>query len=151
MAGVYNLVDGPLRNERDKEGWRFRTTRVTDEIGAERIGGSVYELADGERTFPYHYHHGVEEWLIVLAGTPTVRTPEGRRTLDAGDVVCFASGSAGAHDVVGPGRVLILSAGAPPTISVYPDSDKLGTRPAQDDDRLMFRRDSAVGYWDGEE
>ena len=151
MAGAYNLVDGPLRNERDKEGWRFRTTRVADEIGAERIGGSVYELAEGERSFPYHYHHGVEEWLIVLGGSPTVRTPDGKRTLQLGDVVCFASGSSGAHDVVGPGRVLILSAGSLPAVSVYPDSDKLGTRPAEDDDRLMFRRNSAVDYWDGEE
>ncbi len=102
-GGAFNLVDGPLRNERDKEGWRFRTTRVGDEIGAERIGGSVYELADGERSFPYHYHHGVEEWLIVVDGSPTVRTPDGKRTLQLGDVVCFASGSSGAHDVVGPG------------------------------------------------
>ncbi len=150
MADVYNLVDGPLRNERDKEGWRFRTTRVADEIGAERIGGSVYELPEGERSFPYHYHHGVEEWLIVVGGSPTVRTRDGKRTLQLGDVLCFASGSGGAHDIVGPGRVLILSTGTQPTISVYPDSDKLGTRPAQDDDRLNFRRNSAVDYWDGE-
>ena len=151
MAGAYNLVDGPLRNERDKEGWRFRTTRVADEIGAERIGGSVYELAEGERSFPYHYHHGVEEWLIVLGGSPTVRTPDGKRTLQLGDVVCFASGSSGAHDVVGPGRVRIFSMGSLPVFSVYPYSEKLVTRPAEDDDRLMFRRNSAVDYWDGEE
>jgi uncharacterized cupin superfamily protein len=150
MAGVFNLVDGELRNEHDREGWRFTATRVADEIGAERIGGSVYELPDGERTFPYHYHHGVEEWLIVLGGTPTLRTPDGTRTLKAGDVVCFAAGSGGAHQVVGPGRVLVLSQGTLPAISVYPDSDKLGARPADDNDRLMFRRDSAVDYWDGE-
>jgi len=151
MAGVYNLVDGPLRNEQDREGWRFTATRVADEIGAERIGGSVYELPEGERTFPYHYHHGVEEWLIVLGGAPTLRTPVGNRTLKVGDVVCFPVGSGGAHQVVGPGRVLILSQGALPAISVYPDSGKLGARPADDNDRLMFRRDSAVDYWDGEE
>ncbi|HST16776.1 MAG TPA: cupin domain-containing protein [Gaiellaceae bacterium] len=151
MAGVYNLADGPLHDEHDREGWRFRATRVADEIGAERIGGSVYELAEGERTFPYHYHHGVEEWLVVLGGTPTVRTPDGTRALQAGDVVCFASGAGGAHGVTGPGRFLMLSAGARPSIAVYPDSDKLGARPADDNDRLTFRRSSAVDYWDGEE
>ena len=112
--------------------------------------GPVYELPDGERSFPYHYHHGVEEWLIVLGGSPTVRTPDGKRTLQLGDVLCFASGSARRPrrrrarprpDPLG---------GALPAISVYPDSDKLGTRPADDDDRLNFRRDSAVDYWDGE-
>jgi hypothetical protein len=37
------------------------------------------------------------------------------------------------------------------SVSVYPDSDKLGIRPSGGGpDRLDFRRDDAVGYWDGE-
>jgi hypothetical protein len=52
--------------------------------------------------------------------------------------------------VTGPGRVLILSANRVPSVSVYPDSDKLGTRPGGDEDRLDFRRADAVDYWDGE-
>ena len=130
--------------------WPLRSARVGDAIGAERIGGSVYELGEGERTYPYHFHHGVEEWLIVLVGTPAVRTPGGERILRAGDVVCFPAGSAGAHAVRGPGRVLILSANRVPSISVYPDSDKIGTRPGDDRDRLDFRRSDAVDYWEGE-
>ena len=35
--------------------------------------------------------------------------------------------------------------------SVYPDSNKLGIRPSGGGpDRLDFRRDDAVDYWDGE-
>ena len=67
-----------------------------------------------------------------------------------GDIVCFPSGEAGAHDVRGPGRFLIVSAAQPTSVCVYPDSDKVGTRPATGDDRLDFRRADAVGYWDGE-
>jgi uncharacterized cupin superfamily protein len=125
--------------------------RVGDELGAALIGGSIYELPAGERTFPYHYHHGVEEWLLVVDGTPSLRTPSGTRELAAGDVVCFAPGAEGAHDVTGPGRVLILSTGTSPSISVYPDSDKVGARPDDPADRLNFRRADAVDYWDGEE
>ena len=36
---------------------------------------------------------------------------------------------------------------------VYPDSDKIGTRPTMDfgaDDRLNFVRTDAVDYWEGE-
>jgi hypothetical protein len=52
--------------------------------------------------------------------------------------------------VTGPGRLLVLSANREPSISVYPDSDRLGTRPADQNDRLNFRRADAVGYWEGE-
>jgi hypothetical protein len=48
--------------------------------------------------------------------------------------------------------VLLLSANREPSISVYPDGDKIGTRPAgvEDPDRLNFRRADAVDYWEGE-
>jgi uncharacterized cupin superfamily protein len=92
----------------------------------------------------------VEEWLYVIAGTPTVRTPSGKRSLQAGDLMCFPTGAEGAHTVRGPGRVMIFSANRSPSISAYPESDKLGTRPADDSDRLNFRRADAVDYWEGE-
>jgi uncharacterized cupin superfamily protein len=146
----FNLVSGDLDLAQEREGFRWRGVRVGELIGARRIGGSVYELAAGERTFPYHFHHGVEEWLLVIEGAPTLRTPEGERELRRGDVVCFPVGPAGAHAVVGPARVLILSANREPSISVYPDSDKLGSRPGGGEERLNFRRGDAVDYWDGE-
>ena len=55
--------------------------------------------------------------------------------------------------MTGPGRVLIVSNLVWPSVSVYPDSDKVGTRTtsdAEDPDRLNFPRGSAVDYWDGE-
>ena len=136
--------------ERDREGYRGRAVRIGDAIGAAAIGAAVYELDDGQRSWPYHYHHGVEEWLLVLDGEPTVRTPDGERTLRRGDLVCFGSGAEGAHAVTGPGRVLIFSSVADTSVAVYPDSDKIGSRPADDADRLDFRRADAVDYWEGE-
>ena len=150
MREVFNLASSELTNEHDREGRRFRAARVGDAIGADLIGGGVYELPAGERTYPFHYHHGVEEWLIVIDGTPALRSPAGTRDLVPGDVVCFPPGAEGAHEVIGPGRVLILSTGTSPTIAVYPDSDKLGTRPSDRADWLNFRRSDAVDYWEGE-
>jgi uncharacterized cupin superfamily protein len=150
VTRVFNLLDGELTHTREQESWSLRSERVGDALGSERIGGTVYLLGDEARTFPYHFHYGVEEWLLVLEGTPTVRTPDGERTLSAGEVVCFPVGEPGAHDVRGPGRVLILSANRAPSISVYPDSDKIGTRPGDVRDNLNFRRADAVGYWEGE-
>lgn len=152
MTTVYNLLSGELLNAMEREGFSHRSTRVANELGGSAIGGSVYELPAGERTFPYHYHHGVEEWLVVIDGTPRLRTPAGTRALKPGDVVCFPAGEAGAHAVTGPGRILILStAESSTTVAVYPDSGKLGTRPQVAADRLDFRRADAVDYWDGEQ
>jgi uncharacterized cupin superfamily protein len=68
--------------------------------------------------------------------------------------VCFPSGPAGAHalrnNADGAARLLLLSHGGPPSISAYPDSGKLGTRPGSAPDLLNFRRSDAVDYWDGE-
>jgi uncharacterized cupin superfamily protein len=149
---IANLFEPTWEFERDREGYRARGARVGAAIGAAQIGASVYELDEGQRTFPYHYHHGVEEWLLVLAGEPLVRTPAGERSLARGDVMCFPAGPEGAHMVTGPGRVAIFSTGSETSISVYPDSDKIGARPAgvDDRDRLNFRRGDGVDYWEGE-
>jgi uncharacterized cupin superfamily protein len=148
---VFNLATGELgRDHGDIDGWRARSQRIGKRLGAADIGGTVYELEDGQRVWPYHYHHGVEEWLLVIEGAPTLRGPDGERVMRPGDVVCFPSGEAGAHEVRGPGRFLLVSAAQPTSVSVYPDSGKVGTRPATGDDRLDFRRADAVGYWDGE-
>ena len=38
---------------------------------------SLVSRAAGESVCPYHYELTEEEWLIVLDGRPTLRTPEG--------------------------------------------------------------------------
>ncbi len=141
-----NLLDPEYDRSSDREGYSWRAAAVGGRIGAERIGGSLYELGEGERTFPYHLHHGMEEWLIVVSGSPTVRTPEGERELRRGDVLCFPVGPAGAHQVRGPGTVLLISASRSPETVEYPDSGKLGARPPG----KIFRAADAVDYWDGE-
>jgi uncharacterized cupin superfamily protein len=147
----FNIVDGALDLEQDRPGYSWSAARsVGKRLGASLIGASVYELPAGQRSFPFHYHHGVEEWLYVVAGTPSVRTPAGEQPLKPGDLVCFPVGPDGAHAVTGPGRVVLFSANREPSISVYPDSDKIGPRPGRGADRLDFRRGDGVDYWDGE-
>ena len=61
----FNIFDGELDVERDQPGFSWRAARVGEKIGAEQLGASVYELAPGERSFPYHYEYPCEEWLLV--------------------------------------------------------------------------------------
>jgi uncharacterized cupin superfamily protein len=141
-----NLVATDFDHSSERDGHRWQGLRVGKALGAERIGASIYEVAAGEWIYTYHFHYGMEEWLLVLEGTPTVRSPAGERELRAGDVVCFPVGPDGAHCVRGPGRVLILSANQTPAVAAYPDSGKVGALPPG----KVFRLADAVDYWEGE-
>jgi len=119
-VGRPNVFSPEFDHSSEREGYRWRSARVGAGAGAKQIGGCVYELGDGEKTYPYHFHYAMEEWLVVLSGAPVLRGPDGDRVLRAGDVVCFPTGPDGGHQVAGPGSVLILSASqAPESIEYY--------------------------------
>jgi len=141
-----NILRPEFDSAWERDGYNRRSAGLGKQLGAEKIGASLYELPDGEKTFPYHFHHGMEEWLIVLDGTPTLRGPDGERALRRGDVVCFPPGPDGGHQVRGPGTVLVLSASRPLEAIEYPDSGKIGVSPP----RKIFRLDETADYFEGE-
>jgi uncharacterized cupin superfamily protein len=142
-----NLREAEVGPGVDKPGFRNRETSIREPLGGELIGGSLYELDPGEQLWPYHWHRGNEEWLIVVAGTPTLRTPECERELRPGDVAGFAEGEAGAHTLYNrgdvPARVAFFSTLRPGS-TVYPDSGKVAAA------GHVFRFADEVDYWDGE-
>src|ERR671937_1931223 len=85
---------------------------VAHALGSAATAMYVYDLAPGRSSCPYHYEYE-EEWLLVVDGTVVVRTPDGERALERGDLVCFAAGPAGAHKVMNrseaPARILMFS------------------------------------------
>jgi uncharacterized cupin superfamily protein len=142
-------------DDQDPEGFRSGMARLGKLLGgAEDSGISVYELRPGQAICPYHYECGEEEWLLVLEGMPTLRDPEGSERLEPWDVVFFAKGPAGAHGIRNETeetvRVLMFSTVVLPTATVYPDSDKVGIWTGDPDADVMVRRESKVGYFDGE-
>jgi uncharacterized cupin superfamily protein len=141
-----NILTVALPERLDEAGFRHAATPLGPRLGAHRIGAGVYQAEAGAPIWPYHYYHGVEEWLYVIAGAPVLREPAGERILAPGDLVCFPSGHRGAHTLQGPGRFVIFSAGhdAEPWMSVYPDSDKVSGPGG------ILLRTAAVGYWHGE-
>ena len=86
------------------------------------------DLDPGEGSEPYHYVYGREEWLLVLAGAPTLRHPQGEDQLEAGDLVCLPEGPAGAHRLLNRGesvvRALFLSTTGLPANVCYPDTGR---------------------------
>jgi len=129
-------------------GFQTRYRQLGPLLGGELLGATVYEFDPGERTGPYHYEVANEECLLVLAGTPSLRHPEGRDVLAVGDLVTFPEGTDGAHQLINESsevaRVLILSTMRVPFGCVYPDSGKVSTFGG------VFPVGATVDYWDGE-
>jgi uncharacterized cupin superfamily protein len=96
----------------------------------ETLAASVWELEPGA-SVTYHLHHGTKELVLVLRGTLTVRTPNGERELDEGDVLAFARGLPGAHGTINrcgsPVRYLMVAEHASLDVIEYPDDGTLCT------------------------
>jgi uncharacterized cupin superfamily protein len=152
-----NLYTADLQHdEDDPAGYEADWLSIGPLLGATRIGATIYRLGPGQSNCPYHYEYGCEEWLLVLEGRLTVRTPDGEEEVEAGEAVCFPEGPAGAHKLTNRGdapvRLMMLSTKGNPAVAVYPDSDKIGVWPelGGGPDKLMVRRESNVDYYDGE-
>jgi uncharacterized cupin superfamily protein len=118
-------------------------------LGSEEMAMFLYDIDPGE-SLPYHYEY-VDEWLLVVDGTVTARTPDGEHELRRGDVVRYPAGPEGAHQVANrsdtTSRVVLFSKAAAPAVSVYPDTDTIGVWP-DDDTEFYFKRSAAVSRKD---
>ena len=121
--------------------------RLGPHLDAELLGCGLYDVPPDGRIWPYHWHVGNEEWLVVVSGRPTLRTPAGERELAPGDVVNFPQGEAGAHAVSNRSnetvRLAVFST-LRNGYGVFPDSGKVAVHGG------IFRRTDAVDYWDDE-
>ena len=153
---TFNLYSDELDGTRDREGWRGKGALVGQRIGGELIGATMSEVEPGNNLWPYHTHYLNEEWVIVLRGEPTLRTPEGEHALKEGDVVCFPRGKDGAHQIINgtnsPIRVLMLSSMIQPNVVEYLDSGKVFAA-SFGDGPVVFGQPGrpAADYWERED
>jgi uncharacterized cupin superfamily protein len=142
----------------EEGGFGVRGTRVGTMAGATRVGVTVYELDPGKKNLPYHAHFGVEEVIVVLRGTPVLRSPQGERELAEGEVVACPPGRAGAHQLINRGgsvaRFLVISSKALADVIEYPDSGKISAQGGEwgtpDGVAYMLATEPELGYFEGE-
>ncbi len=156
-----NLFDPEFGPPTEQPGFAGRRAKLGEQAGSRDLGASLFELEPGSAVFPLHFHLGNEELLIVLTGTPSLRTIDHEeRELEQGEVVAFRTGEEGAHQVVNrtaePVRILLVSEMNSPDVVVRPESGKLSAfgRPPGSSRAGMhdvYFRTDAVDLWDGEE
>jgi uncharacterized cupin superfamily protein len=151
-----NIYRPVFDEPREYEGFSCLRARLGRQLGTQKIGLSLFELPPGQAAYPYHWHIAEEELIIVIAGRPHLRTPEGWRELDPGDAVAFGLGERGAHQLVNrteePVRFLAFS-NQQADIIVRPDSSTIGVaerRPEGGGLAYQFRLADAIGYIEGE-
>jgi len=109
------------------------------------LSSSVYVLNPGKTSGLYHYHHGTEEILIMIKGTPLLRTPTETRRLEEGEVIAFGIGPESAHQVINDTenevRMIFVGHETSPDAVEYPDEGLIS---------IMAKTNSQTGdyLWD---
>jgi uncharacterized cupin superfamily protein len=142
--------------------FRYRRKSFTAAAGMHRLGASIYEIEPGAAAFPCHYHCANEEAIYVIEGEGTLRVGDSETPVRPGDFISLPRGREHVHRLDNhsqrPLRYLCFSTMIEPDIAVYSDSNKVGffagSAPGgpKEKRRLtgIYRRDTEVGYFDGE-
>lgn len=116
-------------------------------------GGHPFDLqlrriAPGAAICPYHSHSAQWELFVFLGGRGSVRTPDGRLPVGAGDIVLHPPGAPHQTraDVGNELECLIITDNPVEDVFRYPDSDKWGIR-----SNGKYFRMIETDYFDGEE
>lgn len=120
---------------------------------AEHTLVSVYEIPPNKSAYPYHLHHKNEETFFILSGQGLLKTPEGERTVGAGDLVFFPTGEGGAHkltNISDTETLIYLDFDVTHDLDVceYPDSGKIAVW-GKGINRV-YPKDDNVDYYSGE-
>ena len=125
--------------------------RLSKVVDSKHLVFDLRLLTSGQYSFPYHFHRNAEELIMILSGSLTMRSPEGFKILNRGDIVFFEIGETGAHQFYNHDSVdctyLDIRTVAGFDICEYPDSGKINISPFNE----IFAKDSQVDYFHGED
>jgi uncharacterized cupin superfamily protein len=156
-----NVFEPEFDAQQDKPPFSWRRARLGRQAGSEALGASLFELPPGASSFPLHVHHANEEMIVVLAGRPTLRTIDGERELEPGELIACPAGRRGGHRVDNrteePARFLVVSTMHAPEVNEFPDSGKVWVRDyapggdaGESEIDKVLRVGDEVDYLDGE-
>lgn len=125
--------------------------RLSKVVDSKHLVFDLRLLTSGQYSFPYHFHRNAEELIMILSGSLTMRSPEGFKILNQGDIVFFEIGETGAHQFFNHDSVdctyLDIKTVAGLDVCEYPDSGKINISPFNE----IFAKDSQVDYFHGED
>jgi uncharacterized cupin superfamily protein len=164
MKPVVNIADVPLRDGGNGRAFKAKIASFGAQIGAKGIGVMLHVVEPGEKAFPFHVHHQIEELFVILEGEGTYRFGDERLPIRAGDVCAAPTGGPEkAHQILNTGKTTLkylgISTNAETEVVEYPDSDKFAVLSRFDWSnpktsggiRYIGRVKDSLNYFDGEE
>lgn len=125
--------------------------RLSKITGSKQLIFDLRQLNPGKYSFPYHFHKNSEEFMYIISGEMTVRTPDGLRTIKQGEMVFFELGETSTHQFYNhsdkPCVYLDIRTNMGYDVTEYPDSGKVNIFPFG----MIFEKDKQVDYFKGEE
>lgn len=120
---------------------------------AKQCAVSIYEIPPLKSAYPYHFHTKNEEVFYILSGSGILKTPEGERTVSAGELLFFPADENGAHKLTNSSETTTLvyidfDTSNAIDVTVYPDSKKIGVWGMSINQ--LYRTETAVDYYEGE-
>ena len=155
MSGIkhMNWKDIPSKQKAEHEEYVYRRRKFLGFGETNNTCVSIYEIPPGKAAYPYHYHHKNEETFFILRGHGLLKTPEGEKTVSAGDLLFFPANCDGAHKLTNLSDTealvyLDVDVVHGLDVAVYPETGKLGVW-GKNINRIWRQQDD-VDYYDGE-
>ncbi len=127
------------------------SARLANLVGAKHLQFDIRSLDPGKFSFPYHFHRNAEELFLILSGKATLRSPDGYKELEEGDLVFFEMEASGAHQMYNHTDSPCLYLDIRTTVGIdvceYPDSNKVNILPYME----VYEKASRADYYRGEE
>ncbi len=145
--------DIALSHKCEHEGYEYYRRKFIPIGSAKNTVVSIYEIPPLKSAYPYHYHHKNEETFYIISGKGVLKTPDGERTVEAGEMLFFPTGPEGAHKLTNTSETenlvyIDFDVVHDVDIAVYPDSDKIGIWGMGINQ--VFPQSGSTHYYDGE-
>jgi len=126
-------------------------SRLKNGIKPQHLNFDLKQLNPTQYSAPYHFHRYAEELFMIISGSATLRTPSGLDIVNAGDLMFFEIGEAGAHQLFNhttePCIYLDIRTYIGYDLCEYPDSNKIFLAPSYE----IYNKSTKVNYFEGEE
>lgn len=127
------------------------TPRLSESVKSKHLVFDIRQLNPGKYSFPYHFHRNAEELMMIISGSFTLRSQDGLRIINKGEIVFFEMGESGVHQFYNHENVPCIYLDIRTTVGIdiaeYPDSGKINILPY----REIFDKHARVDYNKGEE
>ena len=103
------ISDVPGSHKTPHDGYDFYKHNLVPREIASQCTVAVYEIMPGKSAVPYHYHLKNEETFYIISGSGELKTPDGCKTVSAGDFLFFPANENGAHKLTRMSHILKVS------------------------------------------